>query len=220
MLLKTQSWFPSCVKNFIAQPRTSLSVSTEPRSRATVESRSITGVVVPTPLRNLADVISEMSWVTSNAPKAPAALACTTLPSQAGQASLQFATSHESCWGCTFQVSSPWQNGPTSRLVACLGGVAGHRHLSSIVWMMMGSPEDSLDIISYRKNDVPDFVPSASVYMGVVLLWLVSVSVKLQGYSKNTWTPILNLQRCGCDVLSGRATNALLYPSVLVSQTR
>lgn len=149
VLLKTKSWLPSCVKNFIAQPRTSLSVSTEPRSRATVEIRSITGVVVPMPLRNLADVMSEMSWVTSNVPKAPAAFACTTLPPQSGQVSLLVVTSQESKRKCTFRVSALWQNGPTSRSIACLGGEEGHPHLSSIAWMMMGSLEDSLDIVSF-----------------------------------------------------------------------
>ena len=105
VLLKTKSWFPSCVKNFIAQPRGSLTVSAEPRSGPTVEIRSITGVVVPMPLRKLADVISEMSWVTSNVPKAPAALACTTLPSEASQASLADILCHKSGGEIPFRYS-------------------------------------------------------------------------------------------------------------------
>jgi len=76
--LKTKSWFPSSVKNFTAHPRISLTVSADPFSPATVEIRARVLVFFPTPHRNAAEVMCDMSWVTSNSPQAPAALAWTT----------------------------------------------------------------------------------------------------------------------------------------------
>ena len=57
----------------------SRTVSDDPLAPATVDSRARTFVFLPTPLKKLADVMWEMSRVTSNSPHAPAALACTTL---------------------------------------------------------------------------------------------------------------------------------------------
>jgi hypothetical protein len=79
MWLKTQSWFPSVVKSLIPHPRTSLTVSLEPLSPPTVEILTKAGVLVPTFERKAAEVRSEISWVTSKNPRAPAACACTTL---------------------------------------------------------------------------------------------------------------------------------------------
>lgn len=75
--LKTKSWLPSWVKSFIAHPRTSRTVSADPFSPPTVEIRKSPGVFFPTPVKKSASVMSEMSWVTSHSPQAPAALACT-----------------------------------------------------------------------------------------------------------------------------------------------
>jgi hypothetical protein len=47
MLLPTMSKLPSSVKNLVAKPRTSRGVSAEPRSPATVEKRTNTGVRFP-----------------------------------------------------------------------------------------------------------------------------------------------------------------------------
>lgn len=79
VLLNTQSKLPSSVKNLKAHPRTSRTLSAEPRSGPTVENRVKTFVFLPTSCRKSADVKSDMIRVTSNSPKAPAPLAWTTL---------------------------------------------------------------------------------------------------------------------------------------------
>ena len=71
--LNTKSWLPSSVKILIAKPRMSRRVSLAPFSPATVETRARTGVFLPTPVRKLHEVMSEMSCVTSYSPHAPAA---------------------------------------------------------------------------------------------------------------------------------------------------
>lgn len=70
VLLKTQSWFPSSVYSFMAQPWTSRAVSAEPRSSPTVETLRRTGVFFPTLFKKLAEVMSVQSLVTSNSPYA------------------------------------------------------------------------------------------------------------------------------------------------------
>lgn len=77
ILLNTKSWLPSSVKIFIPQPRTSLTVSACPLSGPTVETLKSNLLFSPIPLRNLADVRCELSWVTSNSPHALAADAWT-----------------------------------------------------------------------------------------------------------------------------------------------
>lgn len=79
MWFPTISWLPCSVKNLTEKPRTSRTVSALPFSPPVVLRRNRTGVFLPTPLRNLAEVREEMSLVTSNSPQAPAALAWTTL---------------------------------------------------------------------------------------------------------------------------------------------
>jgi hypothetical protein len=69
VLLKTQSWLPSSVYSFIAQPWMSREVSAEPACRPTVEMRVSTGVFLPRE-RKLAEVRSEQSLVASNSPYA------------------------------------------------------------------------------------------------------------------------------------------------------
>lgn len=61
VLLNTQSWFPSSVKSLIPQPRTSLAVSADPLSGATVDILTRAGVFLPIPLRNFAEVMPEIS---------------------------------------------------------------------------------------------------------------------------------------------------------------
>lgn len=78
-LKNTQSRLPSSVYNLNANPRASRTLSAEPLSPATVENRANKGVFLPTLSRNARLVTSDMSWVTSNSPKAPAPLACTSL---------------------------------------------------------------------------------------------------------------------------------------------
>lgn len=68
VLLNTQSKLPSSVYSFIAQPCTSRTVSAEPDSGPMVDTRQSTGVVLPTLLKKLADVMSEQSAVTVNSP--------------------------------------------------------------------------------------------------------------------------------------------------------
>jgi hypothetical protein len=60
-------------------PLMSRTVSEEPFSPATVESRAKVFVFFPTSHKNFAEVIFDMSWATSNSPQAPAAFAWTTL---------------------------------------------------------------------------------------------------------------------------------------------
>ena len=79
MWFPTISWFPSSVKNLTENPRTSRTVSALPFSPPVVLRRNKTGVFFPMPLRNLAEVRDDMSFVTSNSPHAPAAFAWTTL---------------------------------------------------------------------------------------------------------------------------------------------
>jgi len=78
MLLNTKSWFPSSVKIFHEKPLTSLMVSALPLFAPTVEILEMTLLFLPIPFKKAAEVISELSWVTSNSPQAPTADAWTT----------------------------------------------------------------------------------------------------------------------------------------------
>lgn len=82
-LKSNQSRLPSSVYNLKAAPLVSRTVSAEPFSPATVENRTKSRVVCPTPRRNLASVYLEMSLVTLNSPKAPAPFAWTYLSTSA-----------------------------------------------------------------------------------------------------------------------------------------
>jgi hypothetical protein len=79
--LPTISQLPSSVNIFKANPLISLTVSADPFEGATVESLARTFVFLPTSLKRFAEVMCEISCVTSNSPHAPAAFAWTTLRS-------------------------------------------------------------------------------------------------------------------------------------------
>ena len=68
VLLKTQSWFPTSVKSFMPHPRGSRTLSADPFSGPTVDILSKTGVSFPIPFKNAAEVMFEISCVTTNFP--------------------------------------------------------------------------------------------------------------------------------------------------------
>ena len=85
VLKNIQSRFPSAVDILKAKPRVSLTLSADPLSPTTVEKRAKRLVFLPTSLRKLALVRSEILSVTSKTPYAPAPLAWTTLENNRNQ---------------------------------------------------------------------------------------------------------------------------------------